>query len=92
MASILVVASSVAMRQIVSLALTSAGHEVTEMSDAGLVLRLVERRRFDLVLADPSMPGMKGVDRLRGVPVCGVVKAFDAEVLREALRKACNCV
>jgi two-component system chemotaxis response regulator CheY len=90
MASILVVEDSIAMRQIVSFTLTSAGHEVSEVSDAGKVLRLMGRRKFDLVISDVNMPGMNGIDlvqSLGGVPLCRIVKPFDPEVLLETLKR-----
>lgn len=92
MASILVVEGALAVRQIVSFTLTRAGHEVTELPDAAMVPRLLDRRSFDLVLADANMPGMQGIERLYGVPVRRIVWPFDPEGLPDALKNACNRV
>ena len=88
MASILVVEGSIALRQMVRFTLTRAGHAVTELPDAQNVLRLTDRRKFDLVFTSVSLPGTNDVDpvqSLRGVPVCRIATPFDSGALLEIL-------
>ena len=71
MAHILTVDDSVAMRQMVEVTLTSAGHEVTQAKDARQALDLASANTFDLIIADVNMPEMDGlalVRELRGMP------------------------
>lgn len=71
MARILTVDDSVAMRQMVEVTLTSAGHEVRQAKDARQALELAGSNTFDLVIADVNMPEMDGlalVRELRGMP------------------------
>jgi len=98
-ASILVVEGSIAVRQMVRFTLTRAGHTVTELPDAQKVLRLMDRRKFDLVFTSTNLPGTNDIDSvqsLRGVPVCRMPAPLDAEALLEALnpilRNASRCL
>ena len=71
MARILAVDDSVAMRQMVEVTLTSAGHDVRQAKDARQALELAGANAFDLVIADVNMPEMDGlalVRELRGMP------------------------
>ncbi|HAR46148.1 MAG TPA: Fis family transcriptional regulator, partial [Nitrospiraceae bacterium] len=45
-------------------ALQLEGHEVTGVSRGDDALRLVEDRRFDVLIADIKMPGMTGIELL----------------------------
>jgi DNA-binding response OmpR family regulator len=87
-ASILVVEHSITMREMVRFTLTRAGHAVTEVPDAQKVLRLMDRRRFDLVFTGVNLPGTNDIDpvqSLRGVPVCRLASPFDSGALLEIL-------
>jgi two-component system, chemotaxis family, chemotaxis protein CheY len=71
MARILAVDDSAAMRQMVGITLTGAGHEVQQASDGREALAIAERERFDLVITDVNMPVMDGltlVRHLRNMP------------------------
>ncbi len=71
MARILAVDDSAAMRQMVGITLTGAGHEVLQAADGREALQIAERERFDLVITDVNMPVMDGltlVRHLRNMP------------------------
>jgi two-component system chemotaxis response regulator CheY len=71
MARILAVDDSAAMRQMVGITLTGAGHEVQQASDGRQALQIAEREKFDLVITDVNMPNMDGltlVRQLRNLP------------------------
>lgn len=71
MARILAVDDSAAMRQMVGITLTGAGHEVQHASDGRQALQIAEREKFDLVITDVNMPNMDGltlVRQLRNLP------------------------
>ena len=88
MASILIVEHSITMREMVRFTLTRAGHAVTELPDAQRVLRLMDRRKFDLVFTSVNLPGTNDADpvqSLHGVPVCRIATPFDSGALLEIL-------
>ena len=71
MARILAVDDSAAMRQMVGITLTGAGHEVQQAADGREALQIAERQKFDLVITDVNMPVMDGltlVRHLRNLP------------------------
>jgi len=71
MARILAVDDSAAMRQMVGITLTGAGHEVQQAADGREALAIAERQSFDLVITDVNMPVMDGltlVRHLRNLP------------------------
>ncbi|MGH8150752.1 MAG: response regulator [Steroidobacteraceae bacterium] len=71
MARILAVDDSAAMRQMVGITLTGAGHVVQQAVDGREALQFAERERFDLVITDVNMPVMDGltlVRQLRNMP------------------------
>jgi two-component system, chemotaxis family, chemotaxis protein CheY len=71
MARILAVDDSAAMRQMVGITLTGAGHEVQQAADGREALAIAERQKFDLVITDVNMPVMDGltlVRHLRNLP------------------------
>ena len=71
MARILAVDDSAAMRQMVGITLTGAGHEVQQAADGKEALQIAERQKFDLVITDVNMPVMDGltlVRHLRNLP------------------------
>ena len=65
MARILAVDDSAAMRQMVGIALTGAGHQVQQAADGVEALQIAERERFDLVITDVNMPNMDGITLVR---------------------------
>jgi two-component system, chemotaxis family, chemotaxis protein CheY len=66
MARILAVDDSPAMRQMVSVTLRSAGHDVTEASDGVIALDIAQKQpAMDLVITDVNMPNMDGITLVR---------------------------
>ncbi len=65
MASILAVDDSASMRQMVSFALKSAGHEVIEAEDGQKALDLAKSKAVNLVITDVNMPRMDGITLIR---------------------------
>jgi CheY-like chemotaxis protein len=71
MADILVIDDMNGMRQLVAAMLGRAGHTIVEASDGQAAIKLLQERRFDLVLTDIVMPESDGADVLmflRGRP------------------------
>jgi two-component system, chemotaxis family, chemotaxis protein CheY len=65
MARILAVDDSAAMRQMVGITLTGAGHQVEQANDGREALQIAERQKFDLVITDVNMPNMDGITLVR---------------------------
>jgi two-component system, chemotaxis family, chemotaxis protein CheY len=65
MAKILAVDDSAAIRQMVGIALTGAGHQVEQATDGCEALQKAEAGKFDLVITDVHMPGMDGITLVR---------------------------
>ena len=65
MARILAVDDSPSMRQMVSVALAQAGHDVASASDGVEALKIAGTERFDLVITDVNMPNMDGITLVR---------------------------
>src|ERR1700748_706833 len=65
MARILAVDDSAAMRQMVGITLTGAGHQVEQAIDGREALQIAERSKFDLVITDVNMPNMDGITLVR---------------------------
>jgi two-component system, chemotaxis family, chemotaxis protein CheY len=65
MARILAVDDSAAMRQMVGITLTGAGHQVEQACDGCEALQIAERHKFDLVITDVNMPNMDGITLVR---------------------------
>ncbi|MBS0418260.1 MAG: response regulator [Proteobacteria bacterium] len=65
MARILAVDDSAAMRQMVGITLSGAGHEVEQAADGCEALQKAEAMRFDLVITDVNMPKMDGITLVR---------------------------
>ncbi|SFR49690.1 response regulator [Thiomicrospira sp. ALE5] len=71
MPKILAVDDSKSMRQMVSMSLTSAGHQVTEAEDGAIALDIAKQQQFDVVVTDINMPNMNGIElitALRALP------------------------
>ncbi len=56
MSKILAVDDSKSMRQMVSMSLKSAGHDVTEAEDGAIALDIAKHNQFDLIVTDINMP------------------------------------
>ena len=67
MANILAVDDAATMRQVVSFALTDAGHTVAEASGVDEALERVAKSKFDLVIADLNMPGKNGLELVKSL-------------------------
>ena len=65
MARILAVDDSAAMRQMVGITLTGAGHQVEQAVDGVQALQIADRQKFDLVITDVNMPNMDGITLVR---------------------------
>ena len=71
MSKILAVDDSKSMRQMVSMSLKSAGHDVTEAEDGAAALEIAKQNQFDLIVTDINMPNMNGIElitALRAMP------------------------
>jgi two-component system chemotaxis response regulator CheY len=71
MPKILAVDDSKSMRQMVTMSLTSAGHDVTEAEDGAIALDIAKQHQFDVVVTDINMPNMNGIEliaALRALP------------------------
>lgn len=67
MTRILAVDDSASMREMVRLALTGAGFEVTQATDGHQALDIARKSVFDLVLSDVNMPEMDGIELIRAL-------------------------
>src|SRR5687767_15916114 len=67
MTRILTVDDSPSMRDMVRIALTSAGFDVTSAADGREALDLARKSAFDLVLSDVNMPVMDGIELIRAL-------------------------
>jgi len=56
---------SSSMRQMVSVALQQAGHDVASASDGVEALKIAGDEHFDLVITDVNMPNMDGITLVR---------------------------
>lgn len=71
MPKILAVDDSKSMRQMVTMSLTSAGHDVIEAEDGAIALDIAKQQQFDVVVTDINMPNMNGIEliaALRALP------------------------
>lgn len=71
MATILVVDDSASMRQLVTFALKSDGHEIIQAGDGVEALNAAKTSQANLVITDANMPNMDGltlVKELRALP------------------------
>ncbi len=67
LASILLVDADVASRGQMATELRELGHDVSETDDAGSALRMVRRKRPDLMVCDFALPDLAGVELLSDV-------------------------
>ena len=71
MAMILAVDDSSTMRQMLSITLQNAGHQVIQAEDGVVALDIAREQKFDMVITDVRMPNMDGitlVSELRKLP------------------------
>jgi two-component system, OmpR family, response regulator len=66
-AEVLVVDDDGHIREILRFALSQAGHSVTEARDGAVAWAELERRTFDLVVLDVTMPEMDGLELCRRI-------------------------
>jgi len=64
---ILTVDDSAAMRQMISLTLSSAGFSVAQAADGGEALAMAQAESFRLMLVDLHMPGLDGLSLVRAL-------------------------
>ncbi|HEU4654209.1 MAG TPA: response regulator [Steroidobacteraceae bacterium] len=67
MTRILAVDDSPSMRDMVRIALTSAGFDVIQAHDGEHALELARKGTFDLILSDVNMPRMDGIALIRAL-------------------------
>jgi two-component system chemotaxis response regulator CheY len=67
MTRILAADDSPSMRDMVRIALTSAGFEVTAAANGRTALDLARQTHYDLVLSDVNMPEMDGIELIRAL-------------------------
>ncbi len=65
MANVLVVDDSKSMRQMVTFALSSAGHDITQAENGQEALDIAKDNQFKLVITDVNMPVMDGITLIR---------------------------
>ncbi len=65
--TILIVDDSASLRQVVRIALSSAGYEVVEACDGVDALSKLDGRKIHLIISDVNMPNMDGIELVRQV-------------------------
>lgn len=65
--TVLVVDDSASVRQVVGIALNSAGYSVIEASDGKKALKKLDQQRVHLVISDVNMPNMDGIALLKNL-------------------------
>lgn len=65
--TILVVDDSASLRQVVAIALTSAGYDVLEACDGRDALTKLDGRKVNLIISDVNMPNLDGIGLVREV-------------------------
>jgi len=90
---ILVVDDEASMRQLMEIALSKEGYQVTAAESAGKARELFGERSFDLVISDIKLPDLSGVEVLRQVrqtapdtPVIMITAYASTDTAVEALR------
>ncbi len=65
--TILIVDDSASLRQVVNIALSSAGYDVVEACDGVDALSKLDGRKFHLIISDVNMPNMDGITLVQEV-------------------------
>lgn len=65
--TILIVDDSASLRQVVNIALASAGYEVVEACDGVDALTKLDGRKFHLIISDVNMPNMDGITLVKEI-------------------------
>jgi len=65
--TILIVDDSASIRQVVSITLKGAGHEVIEAVDGKDGLSKLDGKKFHLIISDVNMPNMGGIDMVKTI-------------------------
>ncbi|MFZ5520013.1 MAG: response regulator [Pseudomonadota bacterium] len=69
--NVLYVEDSDDVREVVTALMEMSGHEVVAVPTAEAALQLLSQRRFGVLIADVSLPGLSGVDLMRqALPAC----------------------
>ena len=72
--TILIIDDSASLRQVVGIALHSAGYEVVEACDGQDALRQLNGQKFHLMLCDVNMPNMDGISFLKALRLLPLYK------------------
>jgi two-component system, chemotaxis family, chemotaxis protein CheY len=67
MKTILFVDDSASVRQVLKMALCSAGYDPTTADDGKLGLAKAAQTRYDLIISDVNMPNMNGIEMLKNI-------------------------
>jgi CheY-like chemotaxis protein len=73
---ILAVDDDEAIRSLVRLNLTQAGHTVETANDGAAALALLDRNTYDLIISDVTMPNMDGLELLAAVRARPALRAL----------------
>jgi two-component system cell cycle response regulator len=96
---IMVVEDEPASSKLISVVLTSEGHEVREAKTAEAAFEAIKTERPDLVLLDLKLPGMGGIELVRllkerpetsGMPIIAMTAYPDAFPKRQAIEAGCE--
>ena len=77
--SVLVVDDSASVRQVVGIALKSAGYDVIEASDGKDALGKLTGQKVHLIISDVNMPNMDGITFVKEVKKLASYKVADTE-------------
>jgi DNA-binding response OmpR family regulator len=93
---VMVVEDNEAARDLMDIALSQAGFQVSAVSNGEAALDLMNRQRFGLVLLDVHMPRLSGLELLEAIgklkvrpPVLMVSADTQGEVVRKAVGLGC---
>ena len=72
--TILIIDDSASLRQVVGIALSSAGYQVVEACDGQDALRQLTGQKFHLMLCDVNMPNLDGISFLKALRLLPLYK------------------